>query len=805
LSAQELSALDVLGAARWEHAAFTTYALSLSFFEAVALDALVRAGSAPPLILADVMGVRGALSEYGARVVGKDYDIEPVSVKHGVFHAKVAALVSADDTHLVVGSGNLTFGGWGGNLEVAEHLHPSFAADAFDDAAAFFRALATTERATHDAGDRLERLAADLEARAASGVRKGDVRLLHNLTDDLTRQLMAQANDLGGATRLVVASPFWDDGAALAALCARLGLSEAFAHAHPQSAVEGRGADNWPRGCALPVHPVAIEWLAADERLLHAKVFEIQCRQGRLLFSGSANGTAAALGAGRNIEAGVLRISRDFQVGWALSAASKPIVPSSAEEADAEEQQATGVLRARLSAGRVDGRVLTSFPAGPAQLQMLAGGVVHELGFADIDAQGRFAWQADGMEGQGWAVGRVVLRLIRDSKVAEGFVAFADLAEIRRRTGSAAARLLAVLAHTDTPEDAAALMAWVWDNPQALSRGPGNGGDWGESELRARPLANVHELLSPPESPAAGRLPADGFSAHNAAWRRFLDNMFAALSAPREAFAARDDAGDDDDRDDVGDGPTPRELEAARKRAEDRRRRRAVFEKKAFANFERHFERVIGNPTAHGGLESLAAITQYICGALGAGEDRTRGYLQALVSAMVRHGDVDRDVAAAVVVVDAMSDVGRTWQIRARVARRRLLTLGWPPEGATPDLGRASGFQTLLCSGADANNFWGKVVSCSTAQEEVRTFKRAMEADQPTAEYPILSVRPEWAQLKSALEGSTRARREIYFVSADAQRCPCSSTALPSGVRIELRGAAIATASCGHVLLSEEF
>nr|QQZ50555.1 hypothetical protein JKL49_03155 [Phenylobacterium glaciei] len=143
------------------------------------------------------MGVRGALAEYGARVVGKDYDIEPVSVKHGVLHAKVAALVSSDDAHLVVGSGNLTFGGWGGNLEVAEHLHPSFAADAFDDAAGFFRALATTDRATHDAGDRLELLATALETGAASGVRNGDVRLLHNLTEDLTRQLVARADELG--------------------------------------------------------------------------------------------------------------------------------------------------------------------------------------------------------------------------------------------------------------------------------------------------------------------------------------------------------------------------------------------------------------------------------------------------------------------------------------------------------------------------------------------------------------------------------------------------------------------------------
>ena len=46
------------------------------------------------------------------------------------FHTKVSVLSAADECHLLVGSGNLTFGGWGGNYEVLEHLHPAFAADA---------------------------------------------------------------------------------------------------------------------------------------------------------------------------------------------------------------------------------------------------------------------------------------------------------------------------------------------------------------------------------------------------------------------------------------------------------------------------------------------------------------------------------------------------------------------------------------------------------------------------------------------------------------------------------------------------
>ncbi len=67
----------------------TTYSLSLSFVEAVILDALTRAGTHETTILADPSGVRSALMEQGALRVGRDYDVEPVAVADGVFHPKV--------------------------------------------------------------------------------------------------------------------------------------------------------------------------------------------------------------------------------------------------------------------------------------------------------------------------------------------------------------------------------------------------------------------------------------------------------------------------------------------------------------------------------------------------------------------------------------------------------------------------------------------------------------------------------------------------------------------------------------------
>src|SRR5260370_4036635 len=141
-----LAPLDLISGHPWQRVTFTTYALSLSFFEAVILDALIRAGGREATILADIDGVRASLSEQGAQRVGKDYEVEPVSVSSGVFHPKITVMSAAEECHLLVGSGNLTFGGWGGNCEVLEHLHPSFAADAIEDAANFFDLISVTER-----------------------------------------------------------------------------------------------------------------------------------------------------------------------------------------------------------------------------------------------------------------------------------------------------------------------------------------------------------------------------------------------------------------------------------------------------------------------------------------------------------------------------------------------------------------------------------------------------------------------------------------------------------------------------------
>ena len=307
-----LAPLNLIDAHAWQRVAFTTYAVSLSFFEAVILDRLVRGGASQALILADVQGVRASLSEQGAQRVGKDYELEPVAVTHGLFHPKLTVLAAADECHVLVGSGNLTFGGWGGNCEILEHLHPGFAADAIADAADFFELMPATPRVRQSASAHCAAIAADLRRSIGASPRVGNVRLIHNLNASIEEQVAQMAADLGGASRLVAAAPFWDDGAALDSLCASIGLSEVFLHSHEHGCVEGLGATNWPRKSKRKVQAVRVDVLGAEgPRRLHAKAFEILCSRGRIIVSGSANGTGAALGPDRNVEVCVARLQRE--------------------------------------------------------------------------------------------------------------------------------------------------------------------------------------------------------------------------------------------------------------------------------------------------------------------------------------------------------------------------------------------------------------------------------------------------------------------------------------------------------------
>jgi hypothetical protein len=134
---------------------------------------------------------------------------------------------------------------------------------------------------------------------------------------------------------------------------------------HDGGSVEGTAGSNWPAHATTTVHPVRLDVMKEDKpRRLHAKVFEVMCRRGRILLSGSANATTAALDSNRNVEACVARIRREPSAGWTFSAAELPELRVAPDEEPEDDPEVSGVLRAVLEGERILGQILTPAMSG---------------------------------------------------------------------------------------------------------------------------------------------------------------------------------------------------------------------------------------------------------------------------------------------------------------------------------------------------------------------------------------------------------------------------------------------------------
>lgn len=787
-----LSPLDLLAAHPWERAVFTTYALSLSFFEAVVLDALVRGGTRERLILADIEGVRGSLSEQGACRVGKDYDLEPFAVGTGVFHPKISVLTADNECHLLVGSGNLSFGGWGGNLEVLEHLHPTFAADAVLDAADFFDRLAQAAHVRHGAADRCLLVAEQLRRAAQGHPRDGSIRLFHSLDGAIADKLVAAANDLGGAQRIVVASPFWDTGAAIDDLCERLGLDHAYVHAHAGGTVRGNAGSNWPASPAIDVRPVRLAAMDEDKpRQLHAKAIEVLCKRGRLLVSGSANATTAALRPGRNVEACVVRIQRERSTGWIFSASEPPEFIEELETADETESGLNGVLRAVLEGDVISGRVLSPLMSGDASVFHLTPRGPEPLGQTRLGDRGTFRVAAPGLEIQSWTRDRLVLRVeANDGRAAEGYVSVSAYAALGRRLGLLGPKLFAVISGTETPADIAAIMSWFHEHPYALTgQLPGARGHQGakaNSDPDLTALIPVNELGSGTvvSTSAMGQHHED--SRH---WSRFMQHVFAAFRQSRGPLGATAAGrkGDDDDDDDA----------AVRTSTTDR----AV--EKSLASFERLLDLLLSQQNAAQYALTALDLTQYISERLEPPSTKVAEWLQRLIGALMacnvplaRQPDV-----AAVILMQFGTKPDKGVE---RSARARLLRLGYDLSGPPPSLDHCSGFQSVLPQAENFGTLWARVQAIRTFHEQAGAYLQALKAGKPTAEYQeLLAHNPEE---KATLEAAFRSAdpwAEILVMGRWTETCPRHYISLPTGERSKLRSYAVAKAKncCSRVVI----
>jgi len=798
-----LAPIDLVSAHRWERVTFTTYALSLSFFEAVVLDALIRGGARQALILADVQGVRASLSEQGAQRVGKDYNVEPVAVASGrAFHPKISVFSDKDESHVLVGSGNLTFNGWGGNVEVLEHLHPSFAADAIADTAEFFELLPVTERVRFGAQDDCAAIAADLRRSVQGKPANGNIRLLHNLDKSISSQLLQMVEDLGGATRLIAAAPFWDQGAAIDGLCKTLGLDHLYIHSHAHGTVEGTAGSNWPFDCRSKVYPIRLEVMDAEgKRRLHAKAFEVMCKRGRILVSGSANGTAAALEEGRNVEACVVRIQRDSSKGWKFKPSEPPEPLAALEEDNEEEKENRGVLRAVLDGDEIQGEILTPAMSGVVSAFYVSSLAPEPLGKVTLSADRRFQISAASLEKKSWQAGRLVIR-VEDQygRLAEGFVSVASFADISKRAGMVARRLMAVLNGTETPADVAVIMSWFYEDPNRLADAAGPVAMGGGAKDSAAPETAEDVVvadLSRTGMAAAAAQAAAGKGA-NANWSRFMEQIFAAFREKRGPFGRTgasgkgdDDRDDEDDRDDDDQGDGKPEADVDDPSIE-----------RSLVAFEKLFELMLKPGAAARHVVMAFDLGHYICERLQPDAAQATRWLEKLIPALLKAGvppERRSDVAAVVLALLSASPT----PANLRWARGCLLRLEIDPSGAPPAGMGGQGFQSVLPQKRTLDELWPQLQEIRTPAEQVRAYIAALDNGSTDGDFSELAKAAEeaWPMLKQALKSKNASK--VIVLKTPTEYCPRHQISLPTGevAKLHSLGIGVAKNCCGSVLL----
>jgi hypothetical protein len=752
--ASTIAPLDLISAHAWRRATFTTYSFSASFAEAVLVEALMRQGVAEITILTDPLGYRMALRERGAVRIGREYVVHPVAVGQGCFHPKLMVLEADDATHVMAGSNNLTFGGWSANLECVEHIHTVGMAAAVDDVGRFFTTLADAPNCKHDARAYCRDLGARLASAATAGRDDGAVRVLSSLEEPISDSLQAAAVKLGGAKALTIASPYWE-ATAIERLAKALGVSEIRAHV-PLSQVPAPKGMDWPRDSGM-VRPVRVGHLAVEDaaaRGLHAKMFEVVCTRGRLVLSGSANATGAALTYGgataRNVEVCVLRIDGRAGHRWSIENSKAPTKPKAVLDTEEDEAEVGVLIAAHVDSG-IEGRILTPWNAVSARATMEVARRELAIGIIDVK-KGAFVIPLGDFDDEELSLeGRIQLRLESGDEIAEGFVTAPDFGAIRGRAGKALPSMLAVLKNLQTPEDVLAVMEFFRANPETLRiRATIQGRATTSAAAKADPVVDAELVGHAPDSGKEKRNGGGSDGKDELAWQRFIARIL-------QAFAKGPAPTDEDDEDEAD-------------RTEKARRKRIAQARHSLeTSFPELFQKLTATIASDVELVNLARLTHFVC--VATEHPLTEGFVVRLVGLgkAVDLSGTAKDVLAWCIA--QLAAKGTT--LDAASARGRMLSLGIDPD-RTPEPDCAlSGFGNLLAHDADLDAVFAAIRATRTVHDDVRALEEGLKTDIVPEGLEILARHASWNKL---LEYCRRepARRRIRFVDQPVSACTCN-------------------------------
>ena len=362
------------------NAVILTHNIDFVFVQTVVLSAFRRCGHPTITVFADSKCAaetfahqRAVLSSLGLR-----YRVAPVEMDPGFrFHPKAVLLSGEQAATLLVGSGNLTFGGWRENGEVWTHFESEsdgaapilafrgYLADVIERVALPEAVEAEVEEA-FDPGSK-SWLSAEQERATSLVGRVGSGSAL------LERMLDATGND--PVDELLVCAPYFDDdGIALRELVARVGASRTKVLCQTgRSTLQERA---W-RPTAEKARLRSIDFTRpvsdGEERsaFLHAKFYGLRRENDVVVLSGSANCSRAALtvaGRAGNAELMAVQVMTpeafEEELLGELKPSSKPIVLTDKSSSDVDDE--SGGTAVRVLAARFEARCLLVGYSPPA-------------------------------------------------------------------------------------------------------------------------------------------------------------------------------------------------------------------------------------------------------------------------------------------------------------------------------------------------------------------------------------------------------------------------------------------------------
>lgn len=382
--------------------------------------------------------------------VGQEYRIVPVALPNGVFHPKIIYLANDERQLLLIGSGNVTFGGHGKNTEVFEALSSEQHASVFSDFADFLESLGSHPEARIPNRFWIDDFAqrARQAANTGVGVEGAPLKLIHPIDRTAIEQLPEEIADVGDCKEVRIVSPYHDpDGEAVHRLILSVG------------ALQGVVAVTSDTDTPFPFD-AAKTWLTPvtakkpdieGKRFVHAKWMEFDCSAGRFLFTGSFNATRKALATNDNVELGVLRRveSDDQLLNW-ISCESPVFAPNERYPSGLGSNEIVHASFDRNNTQRLSGQLITLRDLGGTWQYRLtqADGLSHE-GAVDLEPDGTFeildpvleafselpalqiALLCDDREARGWVHNELLLNVGARRRLTAG-----ALSRLMRRDGS---------------------------------------------------------------------------------------------------------------------------------------------------------------------------------------------------------------------------------------------------------------------------------------------------------------------------------------------------------------------------------